>query len=119
MHDFTELRVWIKSIDLAERIYIVTDSFPKKETFGITNQMRRCSVSISSNIAEGSGRNSKNEFIQFLSIANGSASELQSQVILSKRLKLIDDKEEQFLIESLKEIKNMNLKLQDSIRKSK
>ncbi len=119
MHDFTELRVWIKSIDLAERIYIVTDSFPKKETFGITNQMRRCSVSISSNIAEGCGRNSKNEFIQFLSIANGSTSELHSQVILSKRLKLIDDKEEQFLIESLKEIKNMNLKLQDSIRKLK
>lgn len=119
MHDFTELRIWIKSIDLAERIYLVTDSFPKKETFGITNQMRRCSVSISSNIAEGCGRNSKNEFIQFLSIANGSTSELHSQVILSKRLKLIDDKEEQFLIESLKEIKNMNLKLQDNIRKSK
>ncbi len=119
MHDFTELCVWIKSIDLAERIYLVTDSFPKKETFGITNQMRRSSVSISSNIAEGCGRNSKNEFIQFLSIANGSTSELHSQVILSKKLKLIGDVEEQFLIESLKEIKNMNLKLQESIKKSK
>jgi four helix bundle protein len=119
MHDFTELRIWIKSIDLAERIYLFIDSFPKKETFGITNQMRKCSVSISSNIAEGCGRNSKNEFIQFLSIANGSTSELHSQVILSRRLRFISDEEEKLIIENSLEIKNMNLKLQESIKKSK
>jgi four helix bundle protein len=97
---------------------LVTDGFPKKETFGITNQMRRCVVSISSNIAEGCGRNSKNEFIQFLSFANGSTSELHSQVILLRKLKFITEEDEKLLIESIIEIKNMNLKLQESIRKS-
>ncbi len=118
MHDFTELRIWVKSMDLAEKVYLLTDNFPDKEKFGITNQMRRCSVSISSNIAEGSGRNSKKEFIHFLSIANGSTSELHSQVILSKRLKFITVEDENKIIEMILEIKNMNLKLQESIKKT-
>lgn len=117
MHDFTELRVWLKAMDLAEQIYLVTESFPNKEMFGITNQMRRCSVSISSNIAEGCGRNSKNEFLYFLSVANGSTLELQSQVMLSKRLGFINSETETSIIEKIIEIKNMNKKLQETIKK--
>ena len=77
-----DLDVWNKSIELAEKIYKVTSSFPKEEQYGIVSQIRRSVVSISSNIAEGAARNSKKEFIQFLYIALGSLSELETQLIL-------------------------------------
>ncbi len=79
-----DLIVWQKAILLAKEIYILTSLFPKSEIFGIVSQMRRASVSIPSNIAEGYGRKSANEFKQFLSIAYGSALELETQVIVSK-----------------------------------
>ena len=81
-----DLLVWKKSIDLVEQIYKFTKQFPKEELYGITNQMRRCAVSIPANIAEGSGRKNKAEFIQFLHIALGSASELETHLLISQRL---------------------------------
>ncbi len=72
MHNYKQLEVWKKAVDLAVRVYAITKNFPSEGKFGITSQMRRCVVSISSNIAEGAGRNSDNEFRQFLHIAFGS-----------------------------------------------
>ena len=87
---FRELRVWQLGMDLAERIYILTDSFPKSETYGITSQIRRSAVSIPSNLAEGHGRNSTKEFLQFIAISFGSICELETQILLSYRLKYIN-----------------------------
>ena len=82
---------WQKSMTLAETIYKLTSMYPKQEIYGITSQMRRSAVSIFSNIAEGQLRNSKKEFIRFISIALGSCAELSTQLELSKRLGYIGD----------------------------
>lgn len=76
MHNFQKLDVWKVSMELSTEIHEITKDFPKQEIYGMTSQMRRASVSIPSNIAEGSGRKGNKELIQFLSIANGSAFEL-------------------------------------------
>ncbi len=87
IRSFRDLTVWQRSIELSVQIYALTRSFPKEEIFGLTNQLRRASVSISSNIAEGQGRLTKGDFINFLSIARGSNAEVRSQLILARHLK--------------------------------
>ena len=87
--DHKELDVWKKSIDLVEFIYSITSKFPESERYGLTSQMRRAAVSISSNIAEGSARKGNKELLQFLNIALGSLAELETQYILSLRLGFI------------------------------
>lgn len=84
-----DLEVWKKSMDIVESIYKDTARFPKEEIYGITAQMRRAAVSIPSNIAEGAARNGKKEFVQFLYIALGSLSELETQIIITERLRYI------------------------------
>ena len=86
MKSHKELTVWQKSMELAEEIYKITSNFPKNETYGLSSQMQRAAVGIPSNIAEGAKRSHKLEYIQFLSIANGSAAELETQLLLTKRL---------------------------------
>jgi four helix bundle protein len=86
IRSFHELTVWQRAIDLSGQIYTLTRSFPKDELFGLTNQVRRASVSVSSNIAEGQSRLGKPEFIHFLSIARGSNAEVRSQLALARRL---------------------------------
>lgn len=81
-----DLEVWKSSMALAEEIYLITDNFPAKETYGITAQIRRAAISIPSNIAEGAGRHSQKKFIQFLYIAFGSLAELDTQLELSQRI---------------------------------
>ncbi len=88
---FRELRAWQLGMDLAERVYLITDSFPKSETYGLTSQIRRSAVSIPSNLAEGHGRTSPKEFLQFIAVAFGSICELETQILLSHRLKYITD----------------------------
>jgi len=83
---FRNLVAWQEAMKLAELIYRLTSSLPKSEAFGLTAQMRRAAVSIPSNIAEGSGRNSSGELLQFLGIANGSLAELETQFELGVRL---------------------------------
>jgi four helix bundle protein len=95
MSDYKELEVWQRAIALVADIYRLTASFPESEKFGITNQMRRASVSIPSNIAEGSARHHANDFIHFLRIADGSAAELETQLIISEKLGFSTDTEKQ------------------------
>ncbi len=91
MANHKDLEVWKESMLLSKWIYSITSNFPKQETFGLTSQMRRCSVSIPSNIAEGAARNSNKEFIQFLYISLGSLAELETQVILSTEFGFLHD----------------------------
>lgn len=86
MHDFTKLRVWNDAVELVTDIYKATEKFHKDERFGLTSQVRRCAVSIPSNIAEGAGRRTPGEFKQFLGYAIGSSCELQTQLVIAQKL---------------------------------
>lgn len=87
---YEHLDIWKESMQLAELIYTVTRRFPRDELYGIISQMRRAAISISSNIAEGSGRSSKKDFAHFITIAIGSLNELESLIAISDRLKFIE-----------------------------
>jgi four helix bundle protein len=84
---FRELKVWQIAIDLSLTVYDLTTEFPKRELYGMTSQMRRSAVSIASNIAEGSARGTKKDFRQFVMIAKGSVCELQTQLLIARKLK--------------------------------
>ena len=86
-----DLDAWKKAIELVEAVYGLTKAFPKTEMYGLTNQLRRAAVSIPSNIAEGAARSSTKEFVQFLHIALGSVSEVETQLIIAQRLDYADD----------------------------
>jgi len=86
MTSHKDLEVWRRAIDLAVVVYRVTGGFPDSEKYGLVSQMRRASVSVASNIAEGAARQSRKEFVQFLAMAAGSASELHTQVTISLRI---------------------------------
>lgn len=88
---FKDLQVWQRAIQLTVTIYKLTGDFPVTERFGLTNQLRRSAVSIASNIAEGYGRSSRGEYLQFLGIARGSICELQTQLVISAELKFGDE----------------------------
>lgn len=114
MKTHKDLTLWKESIRLVAKIYKITNDYPAKETFGITDQIRRASVSIPSNIAEGAGRNSKKEFIRFLYIALGSLSELETQLIIAELIgySILDN-------ELKTEIKRINMMIHGLIRKLK
>ena len=116
MHHFKELNVWQKSIQLATDIYDLTGNYPNHETYGLTSQLRRCTISISSNIAEGAGRFSKKEFRYFLNIAYGSSFELETQLIISKNLKYLDEDSFESLNNEITDIQKMLYKLIKSIK---
>jgi len=104
---FKDLDVWQKSMQLIKKIYLITQEFPKDETYGLINQMRRSAISIPSNIAEGKTRQSKNEYIQFLYISLGSAAEIQTQIMISKELQYISEEAEKGLLEEVDHISRM------------
>ena len=83
---FRDLAVWQRAIELTPAVYTLTSAFPDSERFGLTNQLRRASVSVASNIAEGYGRATKGEYIQFLGHARGSNSEVETQLVIAKAL---------------------------------
>ena len=116
MHNYKQLKVWNKSIDLVVDIYKATAEFPKEEKFGLISQMRRSAVSIPSNIAEGAGRNSDKEFRHFLAVSHGSSYELETQVIVSERLKLLTKGVSDDLCEKINEVQKMNYHLQAKIK---
>ncbi|MDR1090233.1 MAG: four helix bundle protein [Prevotella sp.] len=111
-----DLFVWQKSIALVKVIYEATASYPHAEQFGLTSQIRRSAVSIPSNIAEGCGRNSDKELIQFLYIALGSASELETQIIISVELGLLEKQNADLILISINEIIRMVSSLIKSLK---
>jgi four helix bundle protein len=90
MHNFKKLDIWTKSMDLASEIYLLTNSFPGIERFGLISQMQRSAVSIPSNIAEGSAKSSNKDFSRFLEMSIGSSFELETQLILATKLKYLE-----------------------------
>ncbi|MTI20681.1 four helix bundle protein [Fulvivirga sp. RKSG066] len=115
MHQFKKLSVWQKAMSLTTSVYELTENFPAKEQFGLTTQIRRSSVSVASNIAEGAGRNSKGEFKQFLGIATGSLYELETQLLISSQVGYTDEQRVNGLISSIEEIHKMLIGLKASL----
>jgi len=101
IRNFRDLEVWKKGIEIAKDVYQMTSGFPREEVYGLTSQMRRASVSVPSNIAEGFNRFHNKEYRRFLYIALGSCAELETQVEIAGELKYIDDKGKGFLLEKL------------------
>jgi four helix bundle protein len=116
MHNLKKLIIWNKSMELATSVYKVTANYPDDEKFGLTSQIRRSAVSVPSNIAEGAGRESDKDFARFLSIANGSSYELQTQLILSQLLELADESAINPLLDVISEIQKMNYTFQKNLR---
>jgi len=116
---YRDLVVWQQAMDVAVETCRLTSSFPKEEMFGLTSQMRRAAVSIASNIAEGEGRKSKNEFSHFLGIALGSKSELETQLILSERVSLLKATDTEQIKKSLDDIGKMLTALRRKIGSQK
>ena len=101
---FNDLIVWQKGIDLVEQVYLATKGFPREELYGLTSQVRRAAVSIPSNIAEGHNRGSTLEYLRFLSMALGSCAEVETQVVVAGRLKLLNEKQAEILRSRIDEI---------------
>ncbi len=110
-----DLDVWKKSMDLVEEVYALSNFFPDDEKFGLTNQIRRASVSIPSNISEGAARKSDKEFVQFLYIALGSLSELETQYLIAVRLKYITENKE--IENKINEVKRLLLGMKNYLQK--
>jgi four helix bundle protein len=90
-HNFRKLAIWQEARKLVSETYLITSKFPKSEMYGLSNQLQRCAVSIASNIAEGSARNSDKHFVQYLETALGSSFEWETQLICAKDLEYMDD----------------------------
>ena len=106
MHNYKNLKVWQKAVELAAAMYKETRGFPKEETYGLTQQIRRSAVSVGSNIAEGSGRSTDKEFKYFLNVSYGSLCELETQLVIAERLGY-SSKEHNVLIASIDELQKM------------
>lgn len=117
MHNFEKLIFWQKSIELSKEVYIVCADLPKDEKFGLISQIKRSVISIPSNIAEGAGRNNNNEFFHFLGIANASSFELQTQLILTRELNLLDAEKANSLISKLNKIQRMIYTFKSNLKK--
>src|SRR3989344_7860075 len=101
---FKELTVWQKSMDLAKRVYKISQTLPPEEKFGLVSQMQRCAVSIPSNIAEGNKRSTSKDYAQFLRLAGGSAAELETQLLLSQSIYGVEIKTELALLEEVQKM---------------
>ena len=111
INSFKDLRIWQLGMDIVTSVYSITRSFPKDELYGLTSQMRRCSVSIPSNIAEGFLRKHDKEYHQFLRIALGSSGELETQVEIACKLELLNTKTRDELLEQIDHTRRMILNL--------
>ena len=107
MHNFKELNIWKRSVDLAVDVYKLTKHFPKEEKFGLTSQITRSAVSVPSNIAEGSGRNTDKDFNNFLGIALGSSFELETQLIIANKIGLIENSSFESITKETIEVQKM------------
>jgi four helix bundle protein len=115
MHNFKQLRIWQKAMALVKDLYHITSDFPKGQEFELKSQMQRAAISIPSNIAEGAGRGTDNEFKRFLQISNGSCCELETQILISEALGFIDKSVSSALLEKINEIQKMNYVLRKKL----
>ena len=115
MFSFEKLDVWQKAIDFADLIYNKTRAFPSDERFGLTNQLRRAAVSISSNIAEGSSRSSKSDFARFVEIATGSVFEVVSQAFIAHRQSFLSEDQFRKIYTDAEELSRMLSGLRKSL----
>ena len=116
LKSYKELIVWQKSFALCKEVYALTEKFPKSEQFGLTSQLRRCSTSIPSNIAEGYNRYSKPHYLRFLYIANGSLAELETQLLLSYELNYLNQENFREVKEQQAEVQRIMMGLIKSLR---
>lgn len=116
VRNYRELIVWQKAMDLVELVYQATKQFPKEELYGLTSQVRRSAVSIPSNIAEGQARKSTAEFLNFLSIANGSRAEIETQILLAQRLKYVKNDTAQPILNLSEEVNRLLNGLLNSLK---
>ncbi|MEQ1705486.1 MAG: four helix bundle protein [Rickettsiales bacterium] len=113
---YEDLKVWQKAVSLSKDVYRITKNFPKDEIYGLTSQIRRSAVSVSSNIAEGCGRNSYGEFVQFLGIASGSLAELHTQLIIAVDVNYLSKIDFDVLLTQIVEIGRMIAGLKSSLK---
>lgn len=115
-HNFKKLKIWQMAMELAREIFKVSASFPSSEKFGLASQMNRCSVSMPSNIAEGSSRTNKS-FRYFIDISLGSSFELQTQLILANSQKYITDESSQYIENKIEEFQKATMSFQNTLNK--
>lgn len=115
-HNYKELRVWQKAMELCKAVYLVVAGFPAEERYGLSAQIKRCSVSIPSNIAEGAGRNTNKTFNYFLGIAYGSSCELSTQLELAKHFEMLNEDEFQLLEKQINDVQKMIYKLSEKLK---
>lgn len=115
MHNFKELKVWQKAVDLAVKIYGISRSFPAEEKFGLVSQMRRAGISIPSNIAEGCAKTSSKSFVNSLEVSLGESFELETQMIISERVGILDSEIARELGTDLSDVQRMIMGLKNSL----
>lgn len=119
MHNFRKLDIWNDSMDMTVHVYKLISKFPNEEKYNLSSQIKRCAVSVPSNIAEGAGRNSDGEFGHFLGISNASAYELETQLIISEKLGLIQETELQAVMANLHSLQKRIFSLIQSLKNKK
>jgi four helix bundle protein len=107
MHNFKNIIAWQKAMSLVKDVYLLMEKFPKQEVYGLASQVNRSAISIPSNIAEGSGRNSNKDFMRFLDISISSSFELETQILLAKELGFITDEKMNAVLEKLTEVQKL------------
>ena len=114
---YQQLIVWQKAMDLVEKVYEATKTFPREEVYGITNQLRRAAVSVPSNIAEGQGRRTTADFLRHLGIAYGSLLEVETQLLIAVRLSYLSQAKCDLVIESTSEVGRLMNGIMASLRR--
>ncbi len=117
MRNFKELKIWQKGFDIAVRAYKLTAYFPKEEKYGITSQITRASVSIPSNIAEGSSRSSEKDYNRFIEISLGSSFELETQLLISQALNFGEENLTAEILKDLDEEQKMSISFMNKLKK--
>ena len=118
MRNYKELKIWKRAVDLASLIYSLSSQFPVEERFGLTSQIRRAVVSVSSNIAEGSGRTTDKEFSRFIDIAYGSLCEIETQIKVAHKLHYIDDIDLRSHLKEINELQKMVFTFSKTLKKA-
>jgi four helix bundle protein len=118
MHDFRQLKIWQRSMELATLVYEISTTFPKEEKYGLISQIRSCAVSVPSNISEGAGRATKKQFQHFLEFSMGSCNELQTQIELAYRFKYITKEDLDRILDEALQVYKMILSFYNSLDKS-